>query len=381
MARYREILGITLLTFFVLLPVLLVENIHSPYHKLVRQPNLEEKVKAYKVVNNDKIKQAERILAKPSADIRNWSQDARYKLLVTIVTVSRENRITSDLSYNPKYLSQAVAKFLEIKKLSLLHLTDFKVLICDVDPINHSELEGLINITDIIHAHYKQATQADSFEKEKLDYVQCMNHSLQYSADFILMVEDDGLPNSDLLDKLDHLFLYRLPYSRSKPGFIKLFHPSRLNGYITPDINRLLEWFAIAGLLEHMITGLLYWTSYGSTSYDYRLLRFIYFILLLLAIGRININTFRELSPFLYRLVPAPSCCVPAVIYTKDSMKAMISYLNSVHCKKGFAKDTAMEYFSQSTGLSAWLYEPKLFTHIGVYTTRRNSYVDPEFVD
>ncbi|XP_067938549.1 post-GPI attachment to proteins factor 4-like [Watersipora subatra] len=379
---------IIIVTFGVVLPLLLRENRHSLYSRwLANNLNSSRKLKLYRDENDVRYR-VEQLYLKNLTDRRlnliSWENNTRIKLLVAIVTTSRMLHGSGyHQAYKPYYLTQVVSRYAKIKKnRSTGQATDIAIVLCDVDANKHTEAASLASIVEVLHIPVLHGEHLNKFELEKRDYGNCLNYSLGRQADYILLAEDDALPHHDLLDKLDHLFMDRLPRMRAPFGYIKLFHPSRLNGFITPNVNRILEWFALAGLLEHITTALLYVSQLNKdTAWTTRLPRLVYFILLLLAVGRINVLSLRSISPYLYRLVWAPNCCTPALIFTPSSGKLIVNYLNNVTCEEHFAKDSALDLFTSATGLRNWFFEPKLFTHIGVYTTRRNSVVDPDIVD
>lgn len=376
------------LTFLVILPALLKHNPYSPYHKWLKDPQkLTDKINHYKAENTANYISAQHYLSSLSdpsiQSLFRWDSKAKIKLLITIVTKSRDD-VKRDDKYSPHYLTQTVARYTRLK---LDHnaaqiITDIKLLLCDVDHKNNEEAIEMSKYATLIKPNHEHTTQENSFEQEKRDYMNCLDKSTGRNADFLLIAEDDAIPHDDLIEMLDHLFTYRTPVLNNTLGYIKLFHPTRLNGFITADLNRLLEWFALASLLEHLTLAFIYLCKLQiDTGYLGRFSRFLYYLLLLLAIGRLNISSLRTLSPYLYRLVSAPSCCVPAVLFTPQSVSAMVKYLRSVKCEKGFAKDTAMDLFGHKTGYRNWFFEPNLFNHIGVYTTRRTKLVNPDFVN
>ena len=387
--QHKLVIPICMLTFFVVLPLVLKENAYSPYNKwLGTKSNASTRLKLYKLLNDKKYFEDVVYLARMPNSTRkkllNWDSGAKYKLLVTLITTSRRHHgSASEELYSPNYLTQTVARYAQIEEQRPSHqLTDIKLVVCNVDYSTHEEVNLLSSVVDVMQTRVHKAERIESFELEKRDYANCLKQSLQYNADYILLVEDDALPHFNLLDRLDHLFFHRVTRLNNEFGFIKLFHPTRLNGYISPEINRLVELAAMASLIEHAFTFILYILKINrSSSFSQRMIRFLYFLLVLLAIGRINIQHLRALSPYLYRLVPAPSCCTPAIVFTPSSALRMVQYLESVKCSKRFHKDSAMDAFTKVTGLQTWFFEPKLYTHIGVYTTRSDSIVDPQIVD
>lgn len=387
--EHQRTIACWLVTYLVVLPILLRNNHHSPYHKLLSQTrNMSVKIHEYKQTNEDLYQTTHKYLSSLDdntiSGLIGWNEKATIKVLVTLVTTSR-SRIKREKKekHEPHYLTQVVAQYVRLKLLNVQpDRIDIKLLLCDVDPLDHNEADEMSKFASIVHAHVKGQPNIESFEQEKRDYVTCLNHSSSREADYMLISEDDALPHDDLLKNLDHIFTYRTPKFNNSFGFIKLFHPTRLNGYISPDINRLMEWFALAGLLEYITLAARYICGMRQEHGVFqRLLTFLFFLVLLLAVGRINISVIRSLSPHLHRLVPTPSCCVPALVYSHAGLNAMVNYLSSVECYKGFAKDTAMDEFGAKTGYKNWFYEPNLYTHIGVYTTRRQKLVDPDKVD
>ena len=376
------------ITFLVILPALLKDNQYSPYNKyLGASDNLTYQIKKYKDENTANYKSAQQYLSTHSEssiqDLSHWNPQAQIKVLVTILTKSRDDIERKD-KYKPYYLTQTVASYAKLKRAyqNVRPITDIKLLLCDVDHNYNSEAVEMSKYAPLLKLNHDHGAQDNIFEQEKYDYMSCIEKSVTQNADFLLLAEDDSIPHNDLIQELDHLFTYRTPKLNNTFGYIKLFHPTRLNGFITADLNRLLEWLALASLLEHLTLAVIYLCRlHIETGYVWRFSRFLYFLLLLFAIGRLNISRIYDLSPHLHRLVPAPSCCTPALLFTPASASATVKYLRSVHCKKGFAKDTAMDLFGYKTGYHNWFFEPNLFTHIGVFTTRRSKPVNPKYVN
>lgn len=308
------------------------------------------------------------------------SKPNSHNVLVTIVTKDRESELTRKHQYSPEYLSQTVAAYLQLSYPAI----NTTLLICDVSPQESVELKKIrmLNITNIIHSPYTKPAN-NSFETERRDYMFCLSASLHYNMSYYLLVEDDAWPQSDLLLHLHHIIKHRIPKIEAALGFIKLFHPTRLNGYITADFSRLSEWFSLSLLAEFLVFILFYKTNRASAYHQIsvRMLRFVYFVLLFYAIGRHNVSQLRRLHPFLHKLVPAPSCCSPALFFHHVGATHFYDYMSTIYCKKGYAKDHAMDDFPKLTNQTAWFYEPKLFNHIGMYTTMRDTLVDPLYLD
>ena len=112
----------------------------------------------------------------------------------------------------------------------------------------------------------------------------------------------------------------------------------------------------------------------------------------------------RRLSPHFYAVHPAPNCCTVAILFPRPSIPLVAAKLSGATCKKGFAKDSALDdikkrhgngefqeegaeggggggagFFSSIFGGSgAPSIEPNLVRHIGFYSTlRKSATVDP----
>ncbi|KAB0388499.1 hypothetical protein E2I00_014179 [Balaenoptera physalus] len=75
----------------------------------------------------------------------------------------------------------------------------------------------------------------NSFEKEKQDYVYCLESSLQtYNPDYVLMVEDDPVSEEQIFPALEHLLRARFSEPHLRYAlYLKLYHPARLQHYLT----------------------------------------------------------------------------------------------------------------------------------------------------
>merc|ERR1712018_491305 len=105
---------------------------------------------------------------------------------------------------------------------------------CDVDDNRHKQAEKMSTYMETIHIHDPVDSQDNIYEKEKKDYVRCLNYSTHYNPDFIVLVEDDGIPKPEFFPMLEHLLVKRIPHIEPF-GYVKLFHPNRVNRYKTLD--------------------------------------------------------------------------------------------------------------------------------------------------
>ena len=74
-------------------------------------------------------------------------------------------------------------------------------------------------------------------------------------SDFILLMEDDAYPESDLFEVLAnvlHSRVSRVPEFRSAL-FFKLYHPERLQGYFNPEPTRIVEWILLSAMAASLL--------------------------------------------------------------------------------------------------------------------------------
>ena len=112
---------------------------------------------------------------------------------------------------------------------------------------------------------------------------------------------------------------------------------------------------------------------------------FYYFVLITLVLILLNHSnvswTWRSLHPSLYAIYPAPSCCIPGVLYFRSTYMQVIDYLNSVKCHNAYPIDSAFDDLPRRIHLQTYLVEPNLVHHIGLYSRLRHNYINPFLLD
>ena len=233
------------------------------------------------------------------------------------------------------------------------------------------------------------AKKLHPLEKEKQDYVFCMNASLQQrEADFVMLVEDDALPTADLLPVMHHTLTRHLAVAPPHNlAYIKFYHPPHLLSYVALERERLTELWGLSVVLATLVT-LAYWgprrVLVGSAPahlYCVWGLLGVYWGLVALAVGRPNVQQLRRLaSPHLHSFTPAPSCCTPAMLYPRPGALAVLQHLTNTTCRKNYGKDSALDDLVATSSLTATLVQPNCFTHIGMYSSLRPRILDPFLV-
>lgn len=319
-------------------------------------------------------------------------------VVISIVTVSR-NRHKID-SYEPRYLTQVVSRLLYLMHNAVA--TGFpyslQLEICNVDhdPQSYEEAKSLVKYVSMVNRFNKTYLTIDHpLEKEKKDYVFCLNMARKYNPRHILLMEDDAIPIDDFFPVLQHTISHHLDQKYNRGAFhpvedhiayVKLYHPERLTGFISLEPERIPEWMAYA-LIFSSISAAFYCQQNGRINVSFHLawfVLFVYFVAVVFLIGRQHLNEFRRLlPPHLYSFVPAPSCCTPAMLFPRAGADVVIDYLNNVRCKMSFGKDIALEQFLQQSSEPRWrafLVQPNIVSHIGMYSALRAALVDPFLV-
>lgn len=269
--------------------------------------------------------------------------------------------------------------------------------VCNVegDAENYKEAQALRNVIPVFNRYKKLYLPIDSqVEKEKQDYVYCMNETLVHDPRYVLLIEDDALPNEDFYTVLEHLIKTRLDnhyvagslVPNPNPGlYVKLYHPERLLGFISLEPDRIPQLLSLGASLGS-IAAVIYTRYFHRTvdtmpRYQLWVCFCVYFILVAWAIGRAHIFEFKRVfTPYLYNFVQAPECCTPAMLFPRDGAVRIMNYLNTVKCKWRFGKDTAIWVWQKRNSIPAYMIQPNLVTHIGMYSALRKAILDPFIV-
>ncbi len=375
---------------------------HSAYFKIFQDKNGEKT--ALVGTNDVQLYAAQNFLrsldqAKANQLWHPLDAHSHIDVAVTIVTVSRNRHMVD--KYEPHYLTQVVSQFLlliqQMKETGKSKL-DIDLSVCNVDhdPASYKEANDLRSYVHVFDRFNKTTLSIiHRKEKEKQDYAFCLKKSLELKPKYILLVEDDAVPHPDLFTVLEHTISEHLesPYHRGditqdsspkdKTVYVKFYHPERLLGFISIERERLLEWFSFASLSATVVV-VLYWHYVYERRCDLRscywlwLALFVYALLVSLTVGRSNMLELRRmLPPHFYMYTPAPSCCTPALLFPAGQVGPLTDYLSKVTCKMNYAKDHAIDDYLLEKHLSAFLVQPNLFTHIGLYSALRQAVVDP----
>ena len=245
-----------------------------------------------------------------------------------------------------------------------------------------------------------------------------------------------------LLSLIDNRIKQQWPLNgrRQQPAFIKIYHPRWLISYFHPSFYIVVQLFATSLFLTLFLFACFYlcqiicqvsqnnyrhqfvkftkyilffngisfkknhninqlqWQYNSRLSYNnqfflpqlisnnrkmfYFMFYYLLVTLILILLDHSNVSwTWRSLHPSFYAIYSAPSCCLPGVLYFRQTYVQVTQYLISVKCHKKYAIDTAFDDLPKRTHLQTFLVEPNLVHHIGLYSRLRKAYINPYLLD
>ena len=394
-----------MLTFCIILPLTCYTLPNSWYYNKPadtdHQRELERQVNSQRVATAEQFLQLYNTTHDSSARQQDWRQiqnQVSVDIAIVVVSVSRL-RVQYD-QYEPKYLTQVSATLFklmqEARHNEQFHLS-VSIAVCNADhnPHGYEEAQMLkkyLKTYELFSGDFnKPKTKLHVLEKEKQDYVFCIESALQDGDPrYVLVMEDDALPHHNLFPVLQHTLTRQRWMENKYDGistiFYKLYHPDRLLTFISIEPERLPELAAIGAIFGTLLTGICYIVvTICNSSKSWNInqmwtLSTVYVVLIVLCIGRCNIVVLRHhLAPHLYQYVtPAPSCCTQAMLFTNHGARTIANYLKTVTCKAGLGKDMALENYLHNFNGRAYSVQPNLVKHIGMYSSLRTDIVDPD---
>lgn len=305
-----------------------------------------------------------------------WQASPRPRLVITVVTVDRQPGF--------HYVLQVVSRFHRLLRQCGPQCEGHQLFLCNVErSVSHGDAKLLSRHVPVANRYegteddYGDDPSTNSFEKEKQDYVYCLESSLQtYNPDYVLMVEDDAVPEEQIFPVLEHLLRARLAEPRLRDAlYLKLYHPERLQRYVNPEPMRILEWVGVGMVLGPPLAWA-YARFAGRPAFGWPVLLFfsLYSMGLVELVGRHYFLELRRLSPALYSVVPASQCCTPAMLFPAPAARRTLTYLSQVYCHQGFGKDMALYSLLRAKGERAYVVEPNLVRHIGLFSSLRYNF-------
>lgn len=398
----KRFVALYFITFVVVFPVLCFilrnsfcalrydEDAKKQFLLMENSRRLEEAERYFEMLDKTKLHQMLR-------HFNNAERRDGLSIALTVITVSRNRHKVDD--YEPNYLTQVIWKFLmllhSIEAEGFAHRVSLSICNVDFDPATYVEAINISRFVPMFRRFNKtHLSMVHPLEKEKQDYVFCLNRSLENDPDFVMVVEDDALPTSDLFHVLDYTLTKHLSKrllrgeffpQHENIAYVKFFHPDWLLNFWSLERERIPELISLTTIIG---LALMYLYQSCRRSDDAKSISiatyiciFVYSFLLVAAIGRPNFNKLRVvLSPYLHTFTPAPSCCTPAMLFPADGARQVVSYLDKVTCSNNFGKDSVLDMLLIEKRMKAYLVQPSTFTHIGLYSSLREKMVDPFIV-
>ncbi|XP_045212376.2 post-GPI attachment to proteins factor 4-like isoform X2 [Mercenaria mercenaria] len=372
-----------------------------PFCSIIKLINDFQQVNAIISENGKRVTESKAVLSdmKPIFDTHGnflsssgFKNDQSCSLAISIITVSRDRNLTE--ADKPHYIIQSVAAFLRVIQQSGIDDIRIHFSVCNVDinPESHTDMRDIPKWITVYQRNAKPGSKYKSFfEKEKEDYIFCLQKGLEQNTSYMLVTEDDALPHSELLTVIKEKILTKEKCAFKQRNlqnvlYIKLFTNNR-------DTNFIRTWYKPTALLEFGIdmrvlyelillslvfTGILLiickkYTKTRMSTYS-KFLLIIYVICVLTFIERRNIRmVWRYILGISHEISSAPAGSFVAMLYPRDGVYNTVSYLSSSECSRVYAKDLVLNDMGRDHWKQVLYIEPSLFTHIGYKRSRHHT--------
>lgn len=348
-----------------------------PYSSVFRTFHHDEKVldKEVNALNRQRLQKATQYFASlnNSSSTKFYTQvEGHPDLVISIVTVKRSSIYKDMLGY----LTQTVASVDRTVKANQAALPT-KVFLCntDINGVAHSEAVKMSSYVPMVTKYDNEldktkVKQLNIRQKETMDYIYCLEKAKSVGSKYIIMVEDDSLPNDNFIQIIKYA-LHQI--GESEFAYMKLFYPLKWLGYAY-EITRVLELVSF-GALGGGLFVVVCWASsdrrHSMTSQNVQFcIGAIYAVIIVLLVGRPNVLKLRTLSPHLYSIRPSSACCTPAMLYPREIVPRLISFLNSSKQLDSHVNlDLQIYAFSEQHRIPTYQMEPNVFRHIGIISS------------
>ena len=297
-----------------------------------------------------------------------------FAFAILIITSVRRDSKTGEI-LNLNYLSQVAA---ELDKQIFENGIKAPLIMCKVQGYMrpHTEAEELEAYIPLI-TRQKDAllSYQEKTKQERQDYVACLNEAISVlQVDVpLLVLQDDALPHPHALKIIEEIISQRFKTGSldRDVALVKLFYPEKWQGYGL-NLQGTLELlaFGLLGAFCHMLL-LGFFKLHNLTDFQkliFYLVGCSAFILTAVIYGRPNIIELRRSFWYLWSLVPAPGCCIPAVVYSPHHIAGIINYCSSDDAEKKLI-DLCIDSYVREVGARMYLIEPNAFKHIGWHSS------------
>ena len=314
----------------------------------------------------------------------------RTDIVVAIITKKRSALLDGKIR-TARYLTRVIntvfraADYASTRLENEFSFCSSSVIICNANSDRNEEVDLLKAFVTVHELNAERFSW--TIRQETADYRSCLQY-LKSSVDsnYYFVLEDDALPRDEMFYVFHRLVHENFDDASSHEDFfyMKLYHPDKLASYIrNPELYQFVEWFAM-GIMFGFFTTLLYRRCIERHMSVCMLLTVFVLTgaLAMLSVelfGRVYLLELRRLHWQLYSVAPAPGCCTPAMVFTRNSLSAAIS---SLQVEEASVKplDFILYNYALHHSKRIWLLEPSLVTHIGMISSVRQRVLDPHIV-
>ncbi|KAK2166443.1 hypothetical protein LSH36_39g11022 [Paralvinella palmiformis] len=379
--------SVYLLTFFVILPRTCRHLPYSVYFEESLAAQLQTAIHQHQQRVDSETDYFVKMSRQHRHEYTNRLMNNTNEVIVVVVTSQR-----TVANVGSGYLTQVMAAFDRILRSGNDFRHGVAIFMCNIDGgrRGHEEALWLADYFPMISRFPDSDARTVSIqnpEKQREDYIFCLNATLRYAAKYVLMVEDDAVPKHDFFSVMDHVLDQKISriwrrgelVANEEWAYVKFYYPDRWRSYGS-DIMTTLE-VAATGLLGGAAT--LWLTLFTSSRFPFHvdsiavfISASIYFGLISVLIGRPHVQQWRRISPDLYTAVSAPECCIPSVLYPKSVIGELIGHLTAATCRSDPVDIVIDRYFARKS-YARYLIEPNLFKHRGMYSSIKGMSVHP----
>ena len=385
--EYFVIFVTLLILFLIILPLLYSRSPFSIYYD--ESITLSDLIRS----NNERTSIAQKQLHWVEGPYSDVVSENKLNLVIGIISVRRVYG-REELGY----LTQVVDRTLELNRGY-----NSNIFVCNVHPGPgpHREADKLKTFVKTINRfsnHTVHHVVMDPFERERDDYVYCLQKALEFKIQFVILLQDDGLPKdaffhhmSQLINSnigsqsFDHLHVH----GPRNWDAVKLYYPERWQGFNSNTCRHLVELTSLgllggAGIAWVFICirtkQLLFYRttqqplrSHHTNVYLVFMLGVCISLFLALAIGRQHVLLEHLNYVRLYSLIPRYDCCSPGVLYTRYVASKVLANLNRTRCSMYFPVDLALEQFFLNRDMRVYSVIPNILHHIGFISTIKST--------
>lgn len=383
------------ITFGVILPLMAQKWVFSPF--FYNSDNFRSRAtKFVDKLNRDSYSRTEKylqnVIPESNKDLHTTNLNSATMVAV-IITKRRQICSSPKFECEPHYLQQVVAALDEDMQAFVSQSVEknsenfVPIVICNVDKHSNEHLDFsvvrkqfpaivLYNNESVSGNNYNLRTQ------ESLDYAFCLESTLELSTPkYLLVLEDDAMSLKGIFEMIFFTLENRVEHKMTRDtiseterwGWIKLYYPEKWAGY-SLDESKIIELISVAvfgaGVFYLTAVALIKPKSHFCFVILFSLAGALYLLLVILVITRQTFLEMRRLHAFLYHISPDLGCCTPATLYSTKWIPEIINYLKSSQCERcNLGVDLALNDFKEQNDLTAYLIEPSLVRHIGMYST------------